>query len=139
MTNRLTTAHLIDWLKPQITTGADVIPARIPSGPNRIISVFMVDGSGSQFEGTFDVVGIQITCRGAEHNLSDTEKIANQVDDVFINAAENFQLGPDGNSVWVNEIGRVGSPPVAAPIPSDQSRWTATCTYYIKCSNNLGG
>ena len=136
--NRLTTAKLATWFREQVSSGASVVPGRVPSVPNRIVGIEMQAGPGIRFDSLFDVVGVRITCRGAENNQSDAEAIALDVDDVILNCEDNFEIGEVGDSVWVNGMGRTGGGPTQSSIPDSDSRWTYTCSYFISVSTNVG-
>jgi hypothetical protein len=141
--SRLTTTMLADWLKPLITSGARVFPGRIPDEPNRIIGVVKGAGPGLEMDELFDVMGITITSRGAENNIDDAEKIAGEVDDIFLGkspgtGSQNFLIGVGAASVFVNGIGRTGGAPTQLPLPDSQSRYVFTCTYYAYVSTNVG-
>jgi hypothetical protein len=134
---------LVEWLRPLVTSGARVFPGRIPNTPNRVIGIVKGTGAGSTMEGLYDVIGISITCRGGENNIDDAERIAGEVDDIFLgkhpNAkSENFLIGVGDESVFVNGIGRSGSGPTQLPLPDQDSRYTFTCTYYAYVSTDVG-
>lgn len=137
MSSGLTTQMVVDWLKPLVTTGAIVVPGRIPDIPKRFIGVYLVPGTGLAVDGVFDVVGFQLSCRGGERNLADCEHIANQIDKAIISHGSGFQLGSGSNSVHVEGLGRAGSAPVAGVIPDSDDRWTATATYWLSVSTDI--
>ena len=141
--SNLTTTMLADWLRPLVTSGARVIPGRLPDMPNRAIGITKGSGAGLEMEGLFDVIGIAINCRGGENNLADAEDIAFEIDDIFLgkhpNArTENFLIGVGAKSVFVNGIGRVGGPPTQLTIPDATSRYIFTCSYFAYVSTNVG-
>jgi hypothetical protein len=141
--SRLTTTMLADWLRPLVTSGARVIPGRLPDMPNRAIGITRGSGPGLEMEGLFDVIGIAINCRGGENNLADAEDIAFEVDDIFLGKhvsarTENFLIGEGANSVFVNGIGRTGSAPTQLTIPDATSRYVFTCSYFAYVSTNVG-
>lgn len=141
--SRLTTTKLAEWLRPLVTSGAKVVPGRLPDMPNRVIGITKSSGPGLAMEGLFDVVAFTVQCRGGENNLSDAEDIAGEVDDIFIGKhpsarAENFLIGEGAESVWVSEIGRTGGEPSQLAMPDPQSRWTFTCSYFAYVSTNVG-
>lgn len=141
--SQLTLTLLCDWIRPLITSGARVVPGRLPDMPNRVIGITKASGPGLEMEGMFDVIGIAISCRGGENNLNDAETIANEVDDIFLgkhpNAqSENFLIGNPSTGFQLNGIGRRGSGPVTSNMPDTLSRWTFTCTYYAYVSTNVG-
>lgn len=138
MSNRLRTKLIVDWLKPQVTTGAVVVTGRIPDIAKRFIAVYQVPGTGPVMEDMFDNVGFQLSCHGGERNLDDAERIALQIDSAILNGPDNFQLGAEGDSVWVNGLGRVGGSPLAQPLPDAQGRFICTATYYLTVSTNVG-
>lgn len=131
-TDRFSTTLLIDWLKPQIQSGARVFSGREPDN-GRVIVVTMQPGTGLQLEGLFDAPAFQIRCRGAENNYTDAENIALDVDSILLHAPTNFILG----DVQVDYIGRVGGAPQALPFPDTSSRYTFTCNYYAVASTGL--
>ena len=136
--NRITSKMFASWLAAQVNSDAKVIPGRVPQTPNRVIGVQMQGGPGLVFEATYDVVTFQITCRGAENNLDDAERIALEVDNVILNAPANFEIGVDGNSVNCNDLGRTGGSPAQLPMSDPNSRWVFTCNYYGSFSTNVG-
>lgn len=137
--NRFSIVKMSDWLKERISSDARVMPGRLPNVPNRVIGVTSLQGPGSDMETLFDTVPIRIDCRGAENNLKDAEAIAYDVDDVFLNAPDNFEMGEVGNSVWCNGIGRTGGAPALLSTLSDtESRFTFVCTYFVHVSTNVG-
>jgi hypothetical protein len=135
--NRFTATKLADWLRPQLTSGALVIPGRIPEIPNRIVGVNIIGGAGLIMEGIFDIVTFHIACRGAENNLPDAEAIALEVDNVILKSEPNFSIGVVNDSVFINDFGRVGAGPTALSIDDNLSRWTSTCNYYASVSTNI--
>jgi hypothetical protein len=98
--NRFTATKLADWLRPQLTSGALVIPGRIPEIPNRIVGVNIIGGAGLIMEGIFDIVTFHIACRGAENNLPDAEAIALEVDNVILKSEPNFSIGVRFRKGW---------------------------------------
>lgn len=140
--SRLTTTKLADWLRPLCTSGARVYPGRVPDMPNRVIGITKSGGSGLAMDGLFDTIGFVITCRGAENNLDDSERIAGEVDDILLGktstSVDNFLIGSGAESVYVNGIGRVGGEPTQLTLPDSQSRWTFNCTYFAYVSTNVG-
>ena len=137
LVNRLTSTMLADWLRPQVTSGALVLAARMPEVPNRIIAVSIIGGAGLAMEGVFDIVTFHVACRGAENNLPDAEAIGFEVDGLFLKSAPNFTIGSSGNDVFVNDLGRVGAGPTALSVDDNLSRWISTCNYYLSVSTNL--
>lgn len=141
--SRLTTRKLAIWLKPLTTSGATVVPGRLPDMPNRVIGITKGSSPGLAMEGLFDVIGFTISCRGGENNLDDAEDIAGEIDDIIIGkhpsiTVENFMIGEGADSVFVNGMGRVGGEPMQLSIPDSASRWTFTCSYYAYVSTNVG-
>jgi len=141
--SRLTTVKFADWLRPLLTSGARVIPGRLPDMPNRAIGITKSSGAGLEMEGLFDVVGIAITCRGAENNLGDAEDIATEVDDILLGKhpsvrMENFLIGEGTDSVFVNGMGRTGGEPIQLSIADSLSRYVFTCNYFAHVSTNVG-
>lgn len=129
---------LREWLKPKIQSGAMVVSGRLPSTPNRVVSLMPQNGPGLEMEGVFDVVSFQVSCRGGENNFDDAQAMATEIDNFFIGKdgypMENFWIG----NVYVSSVGRLGSAPVTTPLPDQDSRWTFTCTYYAYVSTNVG-
>lgn len=142
MADRFTSTRIAEWLTPLVTTGALVVPGRLPAMPSRVISIQMQPGAGLTMDGLFDSVTFQVSCRGQEDLLIDAEDIAFQVDDIFIGRTaqptRNFNIGVGSDSVYVSELGRTGGAPSQLPIPDDQTRWTFTCNYYAEVSTNVG-
>lgn len=139
--SRLTTTKLANWLQPMVTSGARVIPGRLPDMPNRAIGITKSSGAGLTMEGLFDVIGFTITCRGGENNLADAEDIAGEIDDILLGKLvpnTNFIIGTGTDSVFVNGIGRVGSEPVQLNIPDPTSRYVFTCSYFAYASTDVG-
>jgi hypothetical protein len=141
--SRLTTTKLADWLRPFTTSGAKVIAGRVPDMPNRVIGIVKTPGSGLEMDGLTDVVMFQVSARGGENNLADSEMIANEVDDIFIGKhatapTTNFLIGVGSESVFISGVGRLGGEPSQLTLPDSQSRWTFTCTYYAYVSTNVG-
>lgn len=137
MSDGLTTQMVVDWLKPLVTTGALVVPGRIPDMAKRFIGVYLVPGAGLVLEDTFDVVGFQLSCRGGERNLADTEYIANQIDKAILRQGSGFHLGAGDQQLYVEGLGRAGSAPTAGAIPDSNSRWITTATYWMSISTDI--
>jgi hypothetical protein len=141
---RMTSKVFAEWLAPQITSGAEVIAGRLPEVPSRVIAIEMAPGAGLMMDGMFDVVSFQISCRGAENNLSDAEEIAIEVDNIMIGgtsqSTENvtISIGTDGIGVYVSGMGRSGGGPSQERISDAESRWVFTCNYYVIASTNVG-
>lgn len=141
--SRLTTTKLADWLRPLITSGAKVVPGRVPDMPNRVVGILKVPAPGLTMDGLFDVIGFSVTCRGGENNLTDAENIAGEIDDIMLGKhaivnSENFVIGSGADSVFVSEIGRTGSEPIQFALPDSQSRWSFTCSYFANVSTDVG-
>jgi hypothetical protein len=141
--SRLTTRKMAEWLKPLITSGAMVVPGRVPNMPNRVIGITKGSGPGLIMDGLYDVIGFSITCRGGENNLEDAEFIAGEIDDIFLGKhpttrTENFIIGSGATSVFINGMGRVGGEPIQLSTPDSQSRWSFTCNYFAYVSTNVG-
>lgn len=134
--NRITTDKLLEWLKPRLESGVRGYAGRIPDMPNRAFGVTIQPGPGLIMEGLFDVITFQVAARGAENNLDDAERIALEIDNVLINAPDNFEIGVTGDSVWCNGIGRTGSGPSQLPYVDAESRYTFTCNYYASVSTS---
>lgn len=147
----LTTTKLCDWLRPQITTGARVIPGKLSDTPNRVISIVMATGPGLGMEGLFDVVTFQVSCRGGENNLDDAETMALEVDDILtgrslgnLYKSENFMINVEPTDgvvdvgVYVSQMGRTGGRPSQLTLVDSQSRFTFTCNYFAHISTNIG-
>ncbi len=128
---------VVNWVKTLVTTQAIVVPGRIPDIPKRYIGVAMVPGSGLVLESLFDVIGFQLTCRGGERNLADTEYIADQVDKAILRHGSGFYLGSGNDRVWVDGLGRAGAAPTAGVLRDSESRWTTTATYWMSVSTNI--
>ncbi len=128
---------VVNWVKTLVTTQAIVVPGRIPDIPKRFIGVAMVPGSGLVLEDTFDVVAFQLTCRGGERNLADTENIADQIDRAILRHGSGFHLGTGSDRVWVEGLGRAGAGPSAAPLRDSESRWITTTTYWMSVSTDI--
>lgn len=133
-TDRLTSKILIDWLRPQIESGARLISAREPD-MGRVIVVTMQPGTGLQMDGLFDSIGFQLVSRGAENNSEDAENIALEMDSLLIKAPTSFMMG----DVYVDYIGRSGGGPQQMPFTDSNSRYVFTCNYYANVSIGLGG
>ena len=137
--NRFSSRLFREWLKDRITSNAKVVPGRLPDMPNRVIGIIPVQGPGLVLEHTFDVVGMQIQCRGAENNIDDAEAIASEVDDVMIGSTPGFWFGDENQGAWCSGMGRTGGgPALLTPLPDPQSRFTFVCTYYAEVSTNIG-
>lgn len=132
LTDRFNTTLFINWLKPQITSGARVFAGREPD-VGRIIVVSSLAGPGLTLDGLFDIVGMQIRCRGGESNYQDAENIALEVDSILLTSPTAFDIG----DVRVLGFGRTGGAPQVLPQPDTEGRFTATCTYYAEVSTNL--
>lgn len=132
VTDRFSTSLLIDWLKPQLLSGAHVFAGREPD-TGRIISISMQPGTGLIMEGLFDTPGFQVRCRGGENNYSDAENIATEVDSILINSPTSFDIG----EVRVDFIGRTGGAPQALPFTDANDRYIFTCNYYAVASTGL--
>jgi hypothetical protein len=136
---QLTTTTFADWLRPLITSGARVVPGRIPDMPNRVAGITKSPGPGLVMEGLFDVIGLTISCRGGENNITDAENIASEIDNILIGKhltirSENLMIG----DVFVNGLGRVGGGPAQLSMPDSLSRWTFTCNYFAFVSTDVG-
>jgi len=141
--SRFSIVKFSEWIVPLITSGAKVIPGRLPDMPNRVIGIRSSPGPGLAMDGIFDVVGITIECRGGENNYADAEFIAGEVDDIFLGKhstalSENFIIGEDANSTVINGMGRVGGGPVSLTMPDSTSRWTFMCSYFAYVSTDVG-
>lgn len=137
--SNLTAKKLCDYLRLHTTRQARIIPGRIPSTPNRIISVTIVSGAGLTMDGLFDAVGFSVTCRGGENNFPDAEAIAQEVDDILTGKyadvkSISFYMG----DVYVDAFGRTGGGPIQLPITDDQSRFIFTCNYYAQVATGIG-
>lgn len=131
-TDRFSTSLLVDWLKPQLTSGARIFAGREPD-TGRIISISALAGSGLIMEGLFDTPGFQVRCRGGENNYADAENIALEVDSILLNSPTSFDIG----DVRVDYIGRSGGAPQALPFTDSNDRYTFTCNYYAVASTGL--
>lgn len=141
--SRLTLVKTADWIRPLLTSGARVVPGRIPDMPNRVIAISKGSGPGLEMDGLIDVIGLTFTSRGAENNIGDAEDIAGEVDDIFLGkhptiTSENFLIGTGAQSVFVNALGRTGGEPTMLSIPDSQSRYSFMCSYYARVSTNVG-
>lgn len=141
--SRLTTTKLAAFIRPLITSGAKVVPGRLPDMPNRVIGITKGSGPGLHLSGQFDVIGFIIQCRGAENNLPDAEDIAGEVDDIFLGKhpttpSENFVIGTGTESIYVSQMSRTGGEPTQLALPDSQSRWTFQCNYLVDVSTNVG-
>lgn len=132
VTNRFSTSILIDWLKPQVQSGARIFAGREPD-TGRIITISMQPGSGLIMEGLFDTPGFQVRCRGGENNYQDAENIAMEVDSILLAAPTSFDIG----DVRVDFIGRSGGAPQALPFTDPSDRYVFTCNYYAVASTGL--
>lgn len=107
--------------------------------PNRVVGIIPVQGPGLSLDGLFDVVAMQIQCRGAENNIDDAQNIALEVDDVLIGHESGFWFGDSSRGAWCNGTGRTGgAPALLSPLPDPQSRYTFVATYYAEVSTNIG-
>lgn len=131
-TDRFTTSLLIDWLRPQIKSGARLFAGREPD-VGRIITITMTSGSGPIMEGLFDTPGFQVRCRGGENNYQDAENIAMEVDSILLSSPTSFDIG----DVRVDFIGRSGGAPQALPFTDANDRYIFTCNYYAVASTGL--
>lgn len=141
--SRFTIVKLTEWLIPLLTSGAKVIPGRLPDMPNRAIGIRSSPGAGLTMDGIFDVAGFVIECRGAENNYADAENMAMEVDNIFIGnhpsvSVENFVIGEGMETTYINGMGRVGGPPTQLSMPDSTSRWTFTCNYFAYVSTDVG-
>lgn len=137
--NRFSIVKMTDWLKVRISSGAKLVPGRIPDMPNRVAGVTSLQGPGLDMETLFDTVAFRVDSRGAENNIGDAEAIAYDIDDVILNADDNFYIGDVDNRVWCNGAGRTGSSPAQlSQLPDSQSRFVFVCTYYLHVSTNVG-
>lgn len=132
VTDRFTTTLLINWLKPQLQSGARLFAGREPD-TGRIITISMQPGSGLIMEGLFDTPGFQVRCRGGENNYQDAENIALEVDSILLASPTSFDIG----DVRVDYIGRQGGAPQALPFTDASDRYTFTCNYYAVASTGL--
>jgi hypothetical protein len=133
--DRISTQKLVDWLKPQLSSGAKGFAGRVPDMPNRVWGLTLQAGPGLVMENTFEVISFQIVSRGGENNLADSEAIAFEIDDAILHCPDNFEIGSPGvDSVWCNEMGRSGGQPTQSPISDSESRWLFSCTYYAQVS-----
>lgn len=137
--NRYSISKMTVWVRNAISSGAQVVPGRLPDMPNRVIGLIPIQGPGLVMESLFDVVAFQVQCRGAENNIEDAEAIALDLDNVILNAPDNFMIGSDLDGAWCNEIGRTGgAPSMQSPLPDSRSRFIFVCTYYAKVSTSVG-
>lgn len=140
-TDQLTTAKIVEYVRSLITSDARVVGGRIPEVPNRIIAVQMGAGPGLAMEGLFDTMTFQVTCRGAENNLSDAETMALEVDGILTGRdsrlkvkSENFMI----DNVYVSQCTRSGGSPSQLSMIDSQSRYTFTCNYIVQIATNIG-
>lgn len=138
--SNLTAKMLADYLKQHTTRQARIVPGRIPSTPNRVISINLASGAGLTMDGLFDAVGFSITCRGGENNYSDAEAIAQEVDDIITGKYPDAQSMSFflNDEVYVDTFGRTGGGPVQLPMTDDQSRFIFTCNYYAQVATGIG-
>lgn len=137
--NRFSIVKMAKWIENGISSGAHVVPGRLPRVPNRVVGVTSLQGPGLDFDTLFDAVGFRIDCRGAENNIEDAENIAYEIDNLILNAPDGFIIGTEENGVWCNEMGRRGSGPAQlGAVPDSESRFTFVCSYYAKVSTNVG-
>lgn len=132
VTDRFTTSMLVDWVKPQLHSGARIFAGREPD-IGRVIVVNMQQGPGITLDGLFDIVGFSIRCRGGENNYQDAENIALDVDSILLASPTSFEIG----DVRVLGIGRTGGAPQVLPFTDTENRYIATCNYYAEVSTNL--
>lgn len=93
---RLDTTVLKNWLEAQILPQDDkikVVMGKIEDTPDRMVAIRRGSGRGMQMEGLFETVAYQIECRGGPNNLQDTENIAQMVDSIMLNKANNLAIG----------------------------------------------
>lgn len=131
-TDRFNTSLVINWLKPQIESGARVFAGREPD-VGRAIKITMTGGAGPTMEGLFDSPTFQVWCRGAENNYIDAENIAMEVDSIILASPTSFDIG----EVRVDFISRTGGAPQALPYADSNDRYIFTCNYYAVASTGL--
>lgn len=137
--SRFSIVKMAKWIEAGISSKALVVPGRMPEMPNRVVGVTSLQGPGMAFDTLFDTVSFRIDCRGAENNLEDAENIANEVDDLILNAPDGFYIGGEVTGVWCNNVGRTGGgPAMLRSLPDPRSRYEFVCTYFAQVSTNVG-
>jgi hypothetical protein len=132
---RLKLQHILDWLKPQLQSGAVLVPGRVPvAQPNRVIGFVSQPGRGLEMENEIDNPVFLAMSRGGADNYSDAEDIAYELDSVILRAPYNFDIA---ENVHMESIMRQGGAPVAQPIPDSTTRWVFTCPYVFRTFTNL--
>lgn len=127
---RLKVQHIIDWLEPQLQSGVDIMPGKVPTGePNRIIGILAATGRVLEMDGLIEPRGFTFQCRGGADNFGDAEDIAYELDSVLLAAPTDFDIA---ESITIESIVRNGGGPTAAPIPDSQSRWLFQCGYIFR-------
>jgi hypothetical protein len=132
VTDRFTTSMLVNWLKPQIQSGARVFAGREPD-TGRTIVISRQQGIGFSYEGIYEIAVFQVRCRGGENNYQDTEQIAVEIDNILLSSPTGFDIG----DVHVVGIGHTGGSPQILPYPDIESRYIATCNYFAEVSTGL--
>jgi hypothetical protein len=132
---RLKVQHIIDWIEPQLASGALLSPGRLPPNlPHRAIGIIPQPGRGFDTEGAFDNPAYNFQCRGGADNFSDAEDIAYEVDSVILASPTNFDIA---EGVHIESIYRMSGAPTSSPITDAQSRWTFQCQYIFHVGTNL--
>lgn len=147
MTEQLTTKRIADWLKPQLSSGIQVVSGRLPEVPNRVVGIQMVPSPGLEMDGLFDAINFQATSRGGENNLDDAESIALQVDNIMTGRGSNGPLSTENllikknvadTGIYVSQMGRLAGRPTQLDIPDPVSRFTFTCVYFMQVATDIG-
>ena len=119
------------WLVANGITDKIDADGHIPTQPDRLVVLTMNGGPGEKRERTFDVLAVQVLCRGKQRDPADAEALARQVDDVFMGATR-ATIG----STYVASITRAGGPPAFTAREPNSGRVSFSCSYLLEAARS---
>lgn len=119
------------WLEGQGISDTFSTDGHVPTQPDRLIVLNKTGGPGEKRERAFDVISVQVLCRGAQRDPADAEALAASVDDVFMGATRTTIGG-----TYVSTIQRAGGPPAFVAREPNSGRVTMGCTYLLETARS---
>lgn len=128
----MTTDDVKAWLEAAGINEAFSTDGHVPTQPDRLVILNKTGGPGEKRERSFDVISIQVLCRGAQRSPANAEALAAAVDDVFMGATRAMIGG-----TYVSTIMRSGGAPAFVAREPNSGRVTMGCTYLLECARSV--